>query len=225
MFRRFYRSLWTLYALAAALTLAAFLPREAAERTPATERTPAPAPAHPSALETLLWPIPSTLRLDQSGAVLAPGRLADKLVVVSFITAGCTITCVIRTRDLDALVRSLPGPLRGRVALVAVSLDPVRDDARTLRDFAGSLGLDPAQVSVLGSDPDTAARHRAALRYPADRAEPPDTVLVFDRIGQLAMNYGGAPVDRPRLARDLGELDRFTQGVGHPPSTGAVPTL
>lgn len=188
---------------------------------------PAAALAEParSDLESLVWPTPGPVRLDQAGHAVSAARLADRLVVVSFITTGCTITCVIRTRDLAALKRSLPGPLRARVAVLAVTLDPARDDGPALRAFAEGLGLDPAQVAVLGSDPDTAARQRAALRYPADRSDPPDTVLVFDRTGQLAMSYGANPLDRPRLARDLAELDRFAQGVGHPPTHPASPAL
>ena len=177
-----------------------------------------------SDLESLLWPAEGTLRRDQAGHALTAGRLKDRVVVVSFITTDCAIPCVIRARDLAATARSLPGTLRARVAVLAVSLDPVREGAPALRAFAESLDLDPAQVLVLESDATTAAHQRAALRYPADRTEPPDRVLVFDRTGQLAMTYGATPLDRPRLERDLAELDRFAKGVGHPPTPNALPT-
>lgn len=177
-----------------------------------------------SDLETLLWPIPGALRRDQAGQALTAGRLGDRVVVVSFLTTGCGIACVIRLREIAALERSLPAPLRARVAVLGVSLDPARDPPEALRAFADGLGLDPARFALVDGDPDTAARQRVALRYPADRSEPPDTVLVFDRTGQLAMSYGANPVDRPRLARDLADIDRFAQGVGHPP-TAAAPAL
>ncbi|KQP29676.1 hypothetical protein ASF49_16080 [Methylobacterium sp. Leaf104] len=209
-------SLKTLRLLAGTALILAPGPVRAGETVPAAPR---------SDLDTLLWPVAGALRRDQAGQALTGARLADRIVVVSFLTTGCTIACVIRTRDLAALERSLPGPLRARVAVLAVSLDPARDDRDALRAFAGSLGLDPARFAVLDSDPDTAARQRTVLRYPADRSNPPDTVLVFDRIGQLAMSYGANPLDRPRLARDLAALDRFAQGVGHPPASSASPAL
>lgn len=174
-----------------------------------------PMPAR-SDLDALLWPNPGTPRHDPAGHALTAGRLRDRVVMVTFLTTGCGIACVIRLRDLAALERGLPGTLRGRVAVLGVTLDPARDNATALRTFGESLGLDPARFTLVDSDPDTAARQRAALRYPSDRSEPPDTVLVFDRAGQLAMSYGANPVDRPRLARDLAELDRFAQGLRHP---------
>jgi protein SCO1 len=185
----------------------------------ATEPSRAAEPYPRTPLASLLWPKAENQNPDQAA------HLTDRVVVVSFLTTTCEITCVIRTRDLAATARSLPGALRERVAFLAISLDSVRDDASALRAFADSLGLEPAQISVLGSDPATAEHLKAALRWPADRSEPPDAVLVFDRTGQLAMRYGANPLDRPRLARDLAELDRFAHGVGHPPTTGVAPAL
>lgn len=192
--------------------------------TVGSARADDPAPVSPrSDLDSLLFPTPGTPRHDQAGHALSAERLRGRVVMVTFLTTGCGIACVIRLRDLAALERGLPGALRGRVAVLGVTLDPARDDATALRAFGESLGLDPARFALVDSDPDTAARQRAALRYPSDRSEPPDTVLVFDRAGQLAMSYGANPVDRPRLARDLAELDRFAQGLGHPPT--AAPTF
>ena len=185
---------------------------------------PALVPAR-SDLDTLLWPNPEALRRDQAGHALTPGRLHDRVVVVTFLTTGCGIACVIRLRDLATLDRDLPGTLRGRVAVLGVTLDPARDHAVALRAFGEGLGLDPVRCALVDNDPDTVARQRAALRYPSDRSEPPDTVLVFDRTGQLAMSYGANPLDRPRLARDLAALDRFAQGVGSPPSPSTTPSL
>lgn len=217
MSARFRDRIKPMRALAGILLILAASQGRAAEPVP---------PAPRSDLETLLWPEPGDLRRDQTGHVLSAGRLTDRVVVVSFLTTGCGIACIVRIRDLAAAERSLPKSLRERVAILAVTLDPARDDAPALRAFAESLGLDPARFRLLDGDPATAARQRATLRYPADRTEPPDTVLVFDRTGQLAMTYGANPLDRPRLARDLAELDRFAQGVGHPPSTaGAAPAL
>lgn len=182
---------------------------------------PAAAPGPQSDLEGLLWPETARPRRDQTAEVFPPARLADRLVVVNFITTDCTIPCVLRTRDLARTFAALPEALKGRVIIVSVTLDPQRDDVARLRAFAEGLGLDPRFFPFLDGDAATATRQRAALRYPASNREPPATVLLFDRTGQLAMTYGADPLDGERLARDLVELDGFTEGAGRPPTTPA----
>lgn len=160
-------------------------------------------------------------RADIHGRALGPGSLDDRLAVVAFVSADCSILCVTRTMDLDRLARDLPGSLRGRVAFLAVGTDPAAGPAR-LRAFADDLlGAAPA-LRFLAPDAAGVRAILERLRYPAaSLPEPPPTILLFDRRGRIAMTYGGAPLDAPRLASDLSALDTFTQGLGRPPA--AVP--
>ncbi|MGX7708083.1 SCO family protein [Methylobacterium sp. Gmos1] len=156
-------------------------------------------------------------RVDLDNRPLLPDSLRDRLAVVSFVSADCTILCVTRTMDLNALARDLPASLRGRVVFLAIGMDPAGDDAARLRGVVRQL-LGPApQVRVLPSDAGTVKAVAAALHYPAaSLPEPPPTILLFDRRGQAAMVYGGAPLDGPRLQRDLVALDGFTEGLDRP---------
>jgi hypothetical protein len=57
------------------------------------------------------------------------------------------------------------------------------------------------------------------LRYPAaSLPEPPPQILVFDWRGGIAMTYGGDPLDRSRLERDIALLDTFAQGLDAVPA-------
>ncbi|SFH07660.1 SCO family protein [Methylobacterium gossipiicola] len=183
----------------------------------------AASPGPRSDIESFLWSEGAPAPRDQTGGAFGRARLADRLTVVNFITTDCAIPCVVRIRDLAKTFAALPEPLKARVTIVSVTLAPERDDVARLRSFAEGLGLDAAHFLFLASDPATATRQRAALRYAADNPEPPATVLVFDRTGQFAMNYGADPLDGERLARDLAELDRFENGVGHPPRQATAP--
>jgi protein SCO1 len=171
-----------------------------------------------SDLDTLLAvPGKAGPRVDLDGRPLLPDFLRDRLAVVSFVSADCTILCVTRTMDLDALARALPDTLRGRVVFLAIGMDPAGDDAARLRSVVRQL-LGPApQVRVLPSDAGTAKALAEALRYPATALpDPPPSIHLFDRRGRTAMVYGGDPLDAPRLQRDLLALDTFTEGLDRP---------
>ena len=168
-----------------------------------------------SDLETLLrQPDPRWERVDVHGRILGPVLLRDRLAVVSFVSAGCTILCVTRTMDLDRLARGLPAALRDRVVFLAIDTDPAADDGPRLRAFAEDLLGPSPRLRILPSDGEAVAALAARLRYPASALpEPPPTILLYDRRGQLAMTYGGDPLDAPRLQRDITLLDTFETGL------------
>lgn len=175
-------------------------------------------PVARSELDALLWPgAEPPRRLDQHGNRLRSESLRDRLVVVSFVHADCTITCAVRILDLDKLAQALPASLRERVAFLCIDTDPARDDPARLRAFGESLVGKATWLRFLDSDEASTAALAAALHYPsAALPEPPPTILVFDRTGRMAMTYGSDPVDGPRLLQDLTLLETFEDGVGRP---------
>lgn len=163
-------------------------------------------------------------RRDQRGEHPTVETLRDHLVIVSFVSADCTIVCAVRTLELDKLARSLPENLRERVSFLALDTAPAGDDASPLRHFADGLVGPTTPLRFLDSDAASTAAIAARLRYPASALpEPPRTVLVFDRRGEIAMSYGSDPLDAPRLLRDLTILETFENGLGHPPRSAAAP--
>ncbi|SFK96946.1 SCO family protein [Methylorubrum salsuginis] len=179
----------------------------------------------PSDLAGLLQPLAaSPPRLDQHGARITAETLHDRLVIVSFVNGECTVVCAVRTLELDKLARALPERLRERVRFVALGTDPARDDAGRLRALADGLVGPTTPLRFLGTDAPANAAVMARLHYPERLLpEPPPTLLLFDRRGELAMTYGSDPLDAPRLLADLTVLETFEDGVGRPPR-GAAPT-
>ncbi|NGM34350.1 hypothetical protein G4G93_10480 [Methylobacterium sp. DB0501] len=188
-----------------------------------------PAAAPRSDLDALLWPSAGARRIDQRGATVSPADLRDRIAVVAFVAPDCSIVCVTRALDLDRVAKSLPEPMRDRAVFLAVSLDDATTGGRTndvpaLRTFVeGTVGAD-TRLRFLAGDAAWTASLVAMLRYPsALLPEPPPQVLVFDRRGGIAMSYGGDPVDRPRLERDLPLLDSFAEGLDAAPAHGSRP--
>lgn len=180
-----------------------------------------------SDLDTLLWPSSAAeQRTDQRGVALTPADLRDRIAVVAFVAPDCSIVCVTRTLDLDRVAKALPQTIRDHAVFLAVSLD----DAKTgggvtaLRTFVdGTVGAG-TRLRFLSGDAGWTKAITAMLRYPAaSLPEPPPQVLVFDRRGGIAMSYGGDPVDRPRLERDIPLLDSFAQGLDAAPAPDARP--
>ena len=185
-------------------------------------------PEAATALSDLLWAgdPAAAPRIDQSGRVLAPSSLRDRVVVLAFVSTDCLITCVTRTLALADLIRDLPPDVRARTVVLAASVAPDRDDPAVLRRFAEGLRIDAGRLRLVTGTVAATAALTAALRYPADRLpEPPPNVLVFDRRGQIAMTYGSDPLDVSRIRHDIAVLDSLEDGVGHPPrpATSAAP--
>ncbi|GLS52090.1 hypothetical protein [Methylobacterium gregans] len=196
--------------------------------SPADSASPAdPAKARDD-LRTLLWPQPDApARTDHRGRSLAAPDLRDRIVVVAFVGADCSIACVVRTLALDKVARALPDALRDRVVMVGIDTDPVGGRGR-LRAFADGLVGTDTPLRLLRSDAAGTAALAASLRYPAQALpEPPPVVLLFDRRGQIAMTYGSDPLDGPRLLDDIAQLETFADGLDRPTgaSAGPSPTL
>ncbi|PIK73865.1 SCO family protein [Methylobacterium frigidaeris] len=177
-----------------------------------------PAERPRSDLDHLLWHAgDAARRVDQHGVALSPADLRDRITVVTFVAADCSILCVTRTLDLDRVAKALPGPMRDRAVFMTVSLDDAGHDAGRLRAFIdGTVGAS-TRLRFLAGDAAWTASLTAMMRYPAaSLPEPPPQILVFDRRGGIAMTYGGDPVDRPRLEGDIALLSTFTQGLDAP---------
>lgn len=181
-----------------------------------------------SDLNNLLWPVGTTAqRIDQRGVTFSPAALRDKVVAVSFVTPDCSITCVTRTIDLDRVAKALPETVRKGAVFLTISLDNASGGAGRLRAFVDdTVGAD-TRLRVLAGDSTWTAAVTAMLRYPkASLPEPPGQIMLFDRRGAVATNYGGDPVDRPRLEGDITLLQTFIQVSTHhrhPPTPCARP--
>lgn len=153
------------------------------------------------------------LRLqDQSARPLEPASLEGRVLLLNFVFTGCSSACPLQTHELASLRRSLPAPVRARAEFLSVSVDPLNDTPAALAAFARRMGADqpgwrfatgaPAQVETLLDRMQVMDRRQPAPA-PADHRT---SLWLFDRHGALVQRFAGAPLDRARLADEIGRL-------------------
>jgi protein SCO1/2 len=151
---------------------------------------------------------------DQEGRARSFADFRGKTVVFSVFFTSCPTVCPRETRALSEVQRRLSPALRERVRFVTLSVDPENDTPEAMRKFALTNGADLNGWSFVRT---TAAATRAlgqqltAFEGPAKaQAEPSahtTAVYLFDGSGRLMQRYGGSPLDVPRLASDVEQLD------------------
>lgn len=128
---------------------------------------------------------------DQSGAARSLASWRGKPVLIAMIYTHCTATCPLAVSELKRIAALDPD-----VRFVLVSLDPARDDAKRLANYAAERALDPSRWTLLtGSDADV--RDLAAtldVRYrrvtPEDLAHS-NLITLLDREGRVARQSSG----------------------------------
>lgn len=159
---------------------------------------------------------PAALRdlhlLDQSARRIEPATLDGRVLLLNFVFTGCSTSCPLQTHELAELRRGLDAPVRERSAFLSVSVDPLNDTPAALAAFARRMGADqpgwrfatgsPAQVHTL-LERMQALDPRRPQPAPADHRT---SLWLFDREGNLVQRYSGTPVDRRRLADEIGRL-------------------
>lgn len=152
---------------------------------------------------------------DQDGQALRWQQLQGKFLLVNFVYTGCSAVCPVQTRTLVELRERLPAPLRVRVGLLSISLDPLHDSAEVLKAYARRLGADvPAWRFATGrpEDIEHLSSTLALFRPGPDVRKPDDhstALWLVDPAGQLRFRYNGNPPDVDRLVRELGVLERM----------------
>lgn len=134
-------------------------------------------------------------------------QLRDRLVVLTFTCTECA-ACPGLLPGLRALSQEVGDAAGRRIFFVAVSVDPSRDTALTLRRYAREQGLDPAAWLLLTGKPtevEVVTRRYGVGVRPADGRVVHDCVVVLiDGAGVMRGRYGVA--DLGRLRADLAAL-------------------
>ncbi|HEX8851775.1 MAG TPA: SCO family protein [Gemmatimonadaceae bacterium] len=146
-----------------------------------------------------VYDLGSTWR-DQRGATRPIGSLAGRPVVMAMIYTHCSATCPLIIGEM----RRIEHATSPDVALVLVSLDPDRDTAGRLAEYAATEALDPGRWTLLsGSDDDTRAlaatlgvRYR---RVSADELAHSNTLTLLDRTGTIVHQEMGLGAAEPIL--------------------------
>ena len=132
--------------------------------------------------------------VDQDGRKvrLKSDVMAGRIVVVDFIYTTCTTICPIFTATMSSVQDKLEDVVGREVQLVTVTVDPLRDTPRRLKDYAAQHRVTPKGWSfVTGTKSDVDSVNKAFGSYTPNIDDHPPMVMVGDTAnGQWTRFYG-----------------------------------
>jgi len=131
-----------------------------------------------------------------------------RYVLVTFLYVHCPDVCPLIAQNLNTALRQL-GPKRGRVRVLAVSVDPAGDTPRAVKHYVAERGLLPQFRYLIGSraqlTPIWAAWHVLAVRQRPDVVDHVTYTVLVDPTGKERVLYD-ARVKARQVLHDLGLL-------------------
>ncbi|MFZ2649324.1 MAG: SCO family protein [Burkholderiaceae bacterium] len=191
----------TLGALAGALALS-----QAAAHDPHAQHRQAG--AGPVAAQGVRIQLADTTMLDQDGRKLRlkSDAIGERIVVVDFIYTTCTTVCPVISATLAQVQGRLGDRLGRDVALLSVTVDPVRDTPARLKDYGKRIGAGPGWTWLTGAKPQVDEALRGFGAYTPNFIDHPALVLVGDaKTGKWLRFYGFPSPDQL-----LGAVDQLT---------------
>ncbi|MCC6213361.1 MAG: SCO family protein [Polyangiaceae bacterium] len=165
------------------------------------------------ALRTAL-PAPAFVLEDQEGRPVSPQALRGKVVVLTGVYASCGATCPMIMGQSKRVVEALSPEERADVVVIAVTLDPTRDDRERRAAMAKGQGVSAPTFRLVGGDPAEVERVLDDLAI-ARKRDPQTGVIdhvnlfaVLDRQGRLAYRFSLGERQEDWLGKALGLLVR-----------------
>ena len=131
--------------------------------------------------------------LDQHGMPvrLEKDLVGDRLVVMGFIYTRCTTVCPVVSSIMSKVQRQLGGRVGEEIQLVSISVDPQRDDAKRLFDYAKAFQHGPGWSWLTGSPYAISETLKGLGSFSADLSQHPPLILVGDgSSGHWTRYYG-----------------------------------
>ena len=175
-------------------------------------------------------PAPSFTLRDAQGIVVDMTDFRGKVVVLYFIYTHCPDVCPLQSEKVAGIQRLVNlTPMKGKVAFVAISTDPKRDQGATLSDYGVAHGLDPGNWSFLTAGPDQAedATRKLAKSYGSEFTSEGDGVEVhgvvthvIDQRGRMLARFHGLDFDPANLVLFVNALTNNLQDHRHEAELG-----
>lgn len=156
-------------------------------------------------------PAPAFAGVDQSGRPVSLASLRGRAVLLDFVFTRCPGPCPILTGLHVDVQRALPEPLRERVQLVSISLDPAHDTPERMREYARARGADLSGWSFVTGEPeaiDGVLQAYGIGKIPREDGDIDHVVATFliDPKGRIVRRYLGLEHEPEELLRDLEDL-------------------
>lgn len=151
-------------------------------------------------------PAPRARLTDHRARAFDPGAPQGRPVALTFVYTDCHASCPTLVSTLKA-AEALVGE---RALFAAVTLDPERDTAPVLAEYAERWQLGPAWRLLTGEAAELArlrqAYQVAAERLPSGEIAHANVVVVLDGRGRVAYTHRGLALDGAALAAELERL-------------------
>jgi protein SCO1 len=156
--------------------------------------------------------------VDQDSHAFPIIKLKGKVTLFNFIYTHCSRVCLVQTKELAEIYKSLEPAQKQNIRFVSVSLDSANDKPAALKSFARNMGRDVDGWAFITGDYDDVKKLASRLslfgnakpKEPAKefKLENHSTMMwLIDAQGKLMQRYGGAPMDKQRLKRELIQLE------------------
>ena len=131
--------------------------------------------------------------------------LGEKIVVIDFVYTTCTTVCPVVSALFANLQERLGPDLGKEVALVSVTVDPLRDTPQRLKELGAKYKAGPGWTFLTGKKPQVDEVLKAFGAYTANFAEHPPLVMVGDaKSGQWVRFFAFTSPDQVMAA--VGDL-------------------
>ncbi|CAM4085197.1 SCO1-like protein [Pseudomonas reidholzensis] len=117
--------------------------------------------------------------------------VGEHLVVMGFIYTSCTTVCPVVSSIMGKVQAQLGGRVGEEIQLVSISVDPQRDDAKRLADYAKAFQHGPGWSWLTGSPYAISETLKGLGSFSADLTQHPPLIIVGDgRSGHWTRYYG-----------------------------------
>ncbi|MHC8387251.1 SCO family protein [Pseudomonas sp. MDT2-39-1] len=145
--------------------------------------------------------------VDQNGKPvrLEKDLVTNKIVVMSFIYTSCTTVCPVVSSIMGKVQKQLGARVGDEVQLVSISIDPQRDDAKRLNDYARNFQKGPGWSWLTGSSQSINETLKGLGSFSGDFKSHQPLILVGDGNSRHWTRYYGF-TDPAVLTREVEKL-------------------
>jgi protein SCO1/2 len=145
--------------------------------------------------------------VDQNGKTvrLEKDLVSNKIVVMSFIYTSCTTVCPVVSSIMGKVQKQLGARVGGEVQLVSISIDPQRDDAKRLNDYARTFQKGPGWSWLTGTTQSVNETLKGLGAFSGDFKNHAPLILVGDGNSRHWTRYYGF-TDPTVLSREVEKL-------------------
>ena len=170
------------------------------------------------AAQRATFKLSETPLLDQHGRTLKfkSEALGERIAVIGFVYTTCTTVCPVVSAVMAQVQDKLGARLGRDVALVTVTVDPVRDTPARMKEYGAKLGSGAGWTWLTGPKPQVDEVLKVFGAYTPNFTEHPALVLVGDAKSGKWLRFYGFPTPDQLMAA----VNELTAGRAKTASAG-----